>query len=53
MVFDYKTIKFINDWIDGVYSKNNYSCLSCVPRDILDNYLKLCELYSYFKRMYK
>lgn len=28
MALDYKTINFINDWVDGVYSKNNYSCLS-------------------------
>jgi hypothetical protein len=45
MAFDYKTINFINDWVDGVYSKNNYSYLSCVPHDILDNYLQLCEQY--------
>ena len=43
MVFDNKTIKFVDNWHKGFYSNKYYSCNSCVPKKILDNFLQLCE----------
>ncbi len=43
MVFDSKTVNYINNWIAGEYNGKFCSCYSCVPKDVLNQYLELCE----------
>ena len=45
MTFDYKTVKFVNDWAEGCYDKKFYSAISCIPYNILKNYIDLCGKY--------
>ena len=45
MVFDYKTINFIENYVKGNYSNNNHTCYSCVPYQILNSYINLAIKY--------
>ena len=54
MVFDNKTIKFVDDWFNGHYDRNFYQCVSSVPFDVLNNYLELCQNHIFrFRRCIK